>query len=57
MITKEKARKILKDNGEDFSNEELEKIIEELHRQAKIVVKEFQKKPLQQSIKNGEERI
>ncbi|MDQ0592191.1 Ca2+-binding EF-hand superfamily protein [Chryseobacterium ginsenosidimutans] len=54
MITKEKARKILKNNDEDFSNEEIEKILEELYRQAKITVNEFQKLTPDKTSKDGE---
>ncbi len=38
MLTVENCRKILQDNGEDYTTEEVEKIREFLYKMAKIVV-------------------
>ena len=38
MVTKEKARKILQDEGENFPDEEFEKIIELLEDYASMIV-------------------
>lgn len=38
MLTVENCRKILQDNGEDYSDEEIEKIREFMYKMARIVV-------------------
>jgi Ca2+-binding EF-hand superfamily protein len=56
MVTKEKARKILKAEGENFSDDEIEKILFELQRQAKIVIKEFNTNSVNTKVKDGDEK-
>ncbi|UQB67594.1 hypothetical protein [Epilithonimonas zeae] len=56
MVTKEKARKILKAEGENFSDDEIEKILCELQRQAKIVIKEFNTNSVKTKVKDGDEK-
>ncbi len=56
MVTKEKARKTLQNAGENFSDDEIEKILWELQRQAKIVIKEFKANSVKTKIKDGEEK-
>lgn len=55
MVTKEKARKILLNEGENFSDEEIEKILNELQRQAKITIKEFKASNIKTKLKDGNE--
>lgn len=57
MIEKEKAKRILKDNGENFSEEEIDKIIKILYKQAKIAKKEFNKITYKDRIENGGKKI
>lgn len=38
MLTVENCRKILQDNGEDYTDEEVEKVRDFLYKMAKIVV-------------------
>jgi hypothetical protein len=42
MLTVENCRKILQDNGEDYTEEEVEKIREFLYKMAKIVIESTQ---------------
>lgn len=56
MVTKEKARKILQNEGESFSDEEIEKILFELQRQAKIVIKEFKTNSVKTKVKDGDKK-
>ena len=56
MVTKEKARKILQNVGENFSDDEIEKILCELQRQAKIVIKEFKANIVKTKVKDGDEK-
>ena len=38
MLTVENCRKILQDNGEDYTKEQVEKIREHLYKMARIIV-------------------
>ena len=45
MISKEKARKILMNSNEDFSEKELEILLEHLKKIAKVAIKDFKNNP------------
>ena len=44
MISKEKARKILMNSNEDFSEKDLEILLEHLKKIAKVAIKDFKNK-------------
>ncbi|MFC4687839.1 hypothetical protein ACFO4P_12920 [Epilithonimonas pallida] len=55
MVTKEKARKILLDEGENFSDEEMDKIIEQLDEYATMVLEIIsEKENIDDDLKNTE---
>lgn len=56
MVTKEKARKILQNEGENFSDDEIEKILGELKKQAKIVIREFKSNFSKKEVENGNKK-
>jgi len=56
MLTVENCRKILQDNGEDYTEEEVEKIREFLYKAAKIVNEDNSKKMKMETEKNIEQQ-